>query len=69
MHSPMWRSISIDRSRRALSNQHHFNIKFHFHPPENPKKPLKMPKIQKSFVQCERIRLDAPSNVEIYMNR
>ena len=68
-HSPMWRPISIDRSRRALSNQHHFNIKVHFHPLENPKTTQKkMRKMKRNFVKRERIRPDALSNVETYIN-
>ena len=41
VHSPTQINFSPSRSRRALSNQHHFNIKVHFHPPKNPKKPQK----------------------------
>ena len=48
-HSPMWKPISINRSRRALSNKHHFDIIVHFYPPENPKKPLKNAKNSKKF--------------------
>ena len=34
-----------------------------------PKNLKKMPKIKRTFVKCERIRLDALSNVETYVNR
>ena len=69
VHSPTQTNFSPSRSRHALSNQYHFNIKVNFHPLENPKKPKKMPKIQKSFVKHERIRPDALSNVETYINQ
>ena len=41
VHSPTQNNFSPSRSRRVLSNQHHFNIKVHFHPPKNPQKPKK----------------------------
>ena len=42
VHSPTQTNFSPSRSRRALSNKHHFNIEVHFPPPENPKKPQKI---------------------------
>ena len=41
VHSPIQTNFSPSRSRHALSNKHHFNIKVHFYPPENPKRPPK----------------------------
>ena len=70
VHSPTQINFSPSRSRCALSNQHHFNIKVHFHPPKkSPKNLKKMRKIKINFVKRERIRLDALSNVETYINR
>ena len=69
VHSPTQTNFSPSRSRQALSNQYHFNIKVHFHTPENPKKPKKKCKIKRNFVKHERIRPDALSNVETYINR
>ena len=70
VHSPSRTNFSPSRSRHVLSNKHHFNIKVHFHPSENPKNPQKkMQKIKRNFTKREMIRPDALSNVETYINR
>ena len=51
MHSPTQTNFSPSRSRQTLSNQYHFNIKVHFHPPENPKKPPKKCQKLKKLLQ------------------
>ena len=42
-HSPMWRPISIDRSRRALSNGYIFMLSIRFRRAETSQKPPNLP--------------------------
>ena len=70
VHSPNLTNFSPSRSRQALSNKHHFYIKFHFHPPDDPKKSKKkMPKIKKSFVKRKRIYPGALHKMDTYIDR
>ena len=57
VHSPTQSNFSPSRSRQALSNKHYFDIKVHFHRPENPKKPQKQAKNSKKFCKT---RKDSP---------